>query len=147
MKKIALFVMCLCASMMMWNCKGGTSVGSGQTEGDSAVAENPLHIGMPVVEKFVCVTADENAVVGDYDVNLTGVVLSIDGVGYDIPDRTSALKIIDVSGIDDAPLMDNGQLTKDSYYTLDGRKVEGAPTKKGVYIVNGNKVALSSLKQ
>lgn len=63
MKKIALFVMCVCASMMMWNCKGGTSVGSGQTEGDSAVAENPLHIGMPVVEKFVCVTADENAVV------------------------------------------------------------------------------------
>lgn len=88
------------------------------------------------------VKADENAVVGDYDVNLTGVVLSIDGVGYDIPDRTSALKIIDVSGIDDAPLMDNGQLTKDSYYTLDGRKVEGAPTKKGVYIVNGNKVAI-----
>jgi hypothetical protein len=63
MKKIGFFVMVLCASMMMWNCKGGTSVGSGQAEGDSAVAGNPLHIGMPVVEKFVRVTSEENATV------------------------------------------------------------------------------------
>ena len=48
---------------------------------------------------------------------------------------------LDGSGID-APLMDNGQSTMESYYTLDGRKVEGAPTKNGVYITNGRKVVV-----
>ena len=36
--------------------------------------------------------------------------------------------------------IDNGQLTMDNYYSLDGRKIEGVPTQKGVYIVNGKKV-------
>ena len=36
--------------------------------------------------------------------------------------------------------IDNGQLTMDNYYTLDGRKIVGKPTQKGVYIVNGHKV-------
>ena len=30
----------------------------------------------------------------------------------------------------------------DDYYTLDGRKLQGQPTKKGVYIVNGKKVVV-----
>ncbi|MBO4673822.1 MAG: hypothetical protein J5616_05695 [Bacteroidaceae bacterium] len=60
MKKISIFVMVMFASLIMWNCKGGTSDGSDQAEGDSAVAENPLHIGMPVMEKFVRVTSEEN---------------------------------------------------------------------------------------
>ena len=30
----------------------------------------------------------------------------------------------------------------DSYYTLDGRKVQGQPAEKGVYIVNGRKVVI-----
>ena len=38
--------------------------------------------------------------------------------------------------------IDNGQLTMDNYYTLDGRKQEGVPTKKGLYIVNGRKVVM-----
>ena len=28
------------------------------------------------------------------------------------------------------------------YYTLDGRKLSGKPTKKGMYIVNGRKVVI-----
>jgi hypothetical protein len=28
------------------------------------------------------------------------------------------------------------------YYTLDGRKLEGKPTAKGLYIVNGRKVVI-----
>ena len=36
--------------------------------------------------------------------------------------------------------VDNGQLADDCWYTLDGRKLEGEPTEKGVYIVNGKKV-------
>ena len=31
---------------------------------------------------------------------------------------------------------------EDVYYTLDGRKLEGKPTAKGMYIVNGRKVII-----
>lgn len=66
MKKIAFLVMGICASLMMWNCKGGTSGEQGQNDGDSAAMENPLKVGMPAVEKFVRVTADEGAEVFEY---------------------------------------------------------------------------------
>ncbi len=36
--------------------------------------------------------------------------------------------------------VDNSQLSDDNWYTLDGRKLEGEHTEKGVYIVNGKKV-------
>ena len=85
------------------------------------------------------IKADENAQSGSYNVNLMGVVLSVEGVGYDIPDRTSTLNITGSSGI--API-DNGELRIDNYYTLDGQKLDGTPTKKGVYIVNGHKVVV-----
>ena len=39
--------------------------------------------------------------------------------------------------------IDNGQLTIDnSWYDLNGRKLNGKPTKKGLYIVNGRKVVI-----
>ena len=85
------------------------------------------------------VKADENAVAGSYSVNLTGVVLSINGVGYDIADRTSMVTIGGTTSID-ASLNDNGQRTNDSWYTIDGVKLNGEPTKKGTYIRNGKKV-------
>jgi len=34
----------------------------------------------------------------------------------------------------DASLNDNGQRTNDSWYTIDGKKLSGEPTKKGIYI-------------
>ena len=36
--------------------------------------------------------------------------------------------------------VDSGELTDDSWYTIDGKKLAGEPTRKGVYIVNGKKV-------
>ena len=45
----------------------------------------------------------------------------------------------DPSGISS---VENGQLTVDSYYTIDGVKLNGKPTKKGIYIVNGKKVVI-----
>lgn len=42
-----------------------------------------------------------------------------------------------------SPLMDNGQWTIDNdavWYSIDGRKINGTPTEKGLYIVNGKKV-------
>ena len=38
--------------------------------------------------------------------------------------------------------IENGQLTIGNYYTLDGRKLNGKPTQKGVYVVNGRKVVI-----
>ena len=58
MKKIALFVLGCCASLMMWNCKGLPTVGNASGE-DSALAENPLKVGMPDMVKFVRVVAEE----------------------------------------------------------------------------------------
>ena len=48
------------------------------------------------------------------------------------------------SGATDIQSIDNGQLTMDNYYTLDGRKLDGMPTQKGLYIVNGRKVVIRS---
>ena len=39
-----------------------------------------------------------------------------------------------------APLNDNGQLTNDSWYSIDGKRLNSEPTQKGVYIKNGKKV-------
>ena len=38
--------------------------------------------------------------------------------------------------------VDNGQLTADGWYTLQGVKLDGKPTEKGIYIINGKKVAV-----
>ena len=38
--------------------------------------------------------------------------------------------------------IDNGQLTIDNWYDLNGRRLQGKPTKKGVYIQNGKKVVV-----
>ena len=38
--------------------------------------------------------------------------------------------------------IDNGQLTIDNWYDLNGRKLQKMPTKKGVYIMNGKKVVI-----
>ena len=38
--------------------------------------------------------------------------------------------------------IENGKLTIDNWYDLNGRKLQGMPTKKGVYIMNGRKVVV-----
>ena len=39
-------------------------------------------------------------------------------------------------------VVDSLQLTVDSWYDLNGRRLNAAPTTKGVYIVNGRKVVI-----
>ena len=41
-----------------------------------------------------------------------------------------------------APLNDNGEMINAKWYTIDGRMLQGKPTKKGVYINNGIKVVI-----
>ena len=55
--------------------------------------------------------------------------------------RTITLVFDEATGVN---AVDNGQLTidNDGWYDLNGRKLEGMPTRKGVYIINGRKVVI-----
>lgn len=83
------------------------------------------------------VKGDENAVAGSYHIALTGVVLSINGVGYDIADRTSTVTIGGTTGINS---IDNRKMMIDNWYSVDGKKLNGEPTKSGLYIHNGKMI-------
>ena len=48
----------------------------------------------------------------------------------------------ETTGIFSATLNDKGQMINDKWYTIDGRKLSGKPTKKGLYINNGRKVVI-----
>ena len=86
------------------------------------------------------VKAAETATAGTYSIDLSNVVLSIDGVGYHIPNRTSLVTITETTGIIS---IDNSQLTIDNvWHTLNGTRLNGKPTKAGIYIVNGKKVVI-----
>ena len=47
----------------------------------------------------------------------------------------------DTTGID-ATLVNSERVNSEAWYTLDGRKLQGKPTQKGVYITNGKKVII-----
>lgn len=68
MKKVAFYVLGLCASLILWNCKGQNTGGNpeGEAAGDSAQVENPLKVWMPQVEKFVIVRNEEHAEIFKY---------------------------------------------------------------------------------
>ena len=46
---------------------------------------------------------------------------------------------LDFAGTDGIMTMDNGQWIMDNWYGLDGQRLNGQPSRKGVYIVNGKK--------
>ncbi len=86
------------------------------------------------------IKADDSATPGTYSIDLTDVVLSIGGVGYDIPNRSSGITIGGSTGIDvidNGNIIDNLELIIDSsdctIYTLDGQQVNHL--QKGVNIV------------
>jgi hypothetical protein len=81
------------------------------------------------------IKADENAAPGNYEIKLSEMVLSIEGVAYEEPDRTSILNITSTSDVNAL----DGVEDVGTYYTLDGKKLSGKPTRKGVYIKNGKK--------
>ena len=60
-----------------------------------------------------------------------GAVACTRSLGFDFGDGTT--------GIDS---VESGELKVDSYYDLNGRKLQGNPTKKGIYIHNGKKVVV-----
>lgn len=77
------------------------------------------------------IKADDTATPGIYSIDLTEVVLSIGGVGYDIPNRSSVLTIGGTTGID---VIDNSEWNSDNkIYTIDGQQVNHL--QRGVNIV------------
>lgn len=91
------------------------------------------------------IQADANVQPGTYDVTLNNVVLSINGVGYDLDDRTSKVNVSGgATGIGDNnqyPISNNPETMADHrYYDLQGRKLNDMPTAKGIYVVGGKKV-------
>ena len=83
------------------------------------------------------IEAEETAAVGNYDVDLTGVVMSINGVGYEMPDLVSKVTI---TNSDDIGIINNGQWTMDNVviYNLPGQRL--SKPQRGVNIINGKKV-------
>ena len=62
----------------------------------------------------------------------------------EIPNSANAAPAMTIvfSEVTGIGVIDKGQLTNDIWYDLNGRKLQGRPTKKGVYINNGRKVVI-----
>ena len=60
------------------------------------------------------------------------------------PAGASLARVLNIIGAEVTKLesIDNGQLTIENWYDLNGRKLDGKPTKKGLYIMNGKKVVV-----
>lgn len=94
------------------------------------------------------IVADSEVEPGDYDVNLSDVVLSINGVGYEMPDLVTPLTVQEYI---EPPIPDDIQLLQSDtlfdIYTIAGTKVRSNATSidnlpRGIYIVNGQKVII-----
>ena len=64
--------------------------------------------------------------------------------GWTVYDKNGGSKVeyagIDIDTPTDINSVDSGELTNDSWYTIDGKKLAGEPKEKGIYIRNGRKV-------
>lgn len=90
------------------------------------------------------IKANEDAVPGQYEVGLSDMVLSIDGVGYEQTNCSSTLKI--TNGTDGINAIDIESLGNARIYTLDGKRIslpkKGSMLKPGMYIIDGRKVVV-----
>jgi len=77
------------------------------------------------------IKADDNASAGTYQVSLRDVVISISGVGYEYPDRTSVLTVL---GQDPVTITANnltmvyGEAVPELTFSSEGATLEGTPT-------------------
>ena len=96
--------------------------------------EGKLKISFPynvTEETFVYIYAGvSNEAKGFGKASSTDAALKIYGIEF-LRDETTAIG---------ASLNDNGKMINDSYYSIDGVKLQGEPTKKGIYIYKGKKV-------
>ncbi len=79
-------------------------------------------------------TATSASEPGDYEVTVSGA----EAQNYEISYVPGTLTITVSDGIGLTP--DSSPTGEGSYYTLDGQKLQGKPTQKGLYIQNGRKI-------
>lgn len=73
-----------------------------------------------------------------YDESNTGKEYAhIDGIGG--PGYLTAAPVVSIATSLNQVKSDKSQVTSDEWYTIDGRKLNGMPAKKGIYIHNGKK--------
>ena len=86
------------------------------------------------------IIAEETATPGDYEVDLFGVVMSINGVGYEMPNRVSEVKIINnedgIGSLTPSP----SPVGEGSIYNLSGQRLQ--KPQRGVNIIDGKKVVV-----
>ena len=82
----------------------------------------------------------EDIAAGDYPILLKNMKLTETDISkfYTTELIESTLTVTGTSGIDLTP--DSSPTGEGNYYTLDGQKLNGKPTQKGVYIQNGKKI-------
>lgn len=80
------------------------------------------------------ITASSSSIPGIFDIIISGA----EALNYEISYVMGMLKILESTSIDEV----SRDLPADDYYTLEGRKLQGQPTRKGVYIRNGKKMMI-----
>lgn len=116
-----------------------------KTEGTAQLAVQ-VGNGTPVMVS----KTERGDVVADYDVEEDTYVYIYAVIGSSSAParRASSTDMVKIYGITVSPgvtaisIITNAPSAVGNYYTLDGQKLEGLPTKKGVYIVNGRKVVV-----
>lgn len=124
--------------------KGSIKVNA-KTEGTAQLAVQVGNSTPVMVSK-----TERDDVVADYDVEEDTYVYIYAVIGSSSAParRASSTDMVKIYGITVSPgvtaisTITNAQSAVGNYYTLDGQKLEGLPTKKGVYIVNGRKVVV-----
>ena len=72
--------------------------------------------------------------------DVTATKSDLDDAKQTLESAVATIKQAIATGIEEMEV--SGGVEGATYYTLDGRKLDGKPTKKGVYIVNGRKVVV-----
>lgn len=119
-----------------------TELGSNDTETWYVVKNSKEGVDAAYVYKIKC-KGNVNIILEDE------AYFQLNGITVGDPNaevREFKLSFGDDSNTTGIDVVDSGQWigdsSSDSWYTLDGRKLNGEPTKKGMYIVNGKKVVI-----
>lgn len=100
-----------------------------------SLADSQIGITMQTPYTFTSGYSTHNADVAPIQIFLS------DDVNYKVILNNNEAKL--VKGMTGIESIDNGELTMDnSWYTIDGKKLNGKPTQKGLFINNGRKVVI-----
>jgi hypothetical protein len=114
------------------SASGSSDTGVNSLTGTMKAIENPSYGSVYVLNK-------KSAGVGFYKLSATGTIGAHKAYLVGPASAPEFFLFSDATGISEIEKMRNAE--NETYYTLDGRKLSGKPT-KGLYIVNGKKVVI-----